>query len=84
MICSNDSNMEWLASKYLGVTETGAKPESKTFVLKNKTEKRKNHVSVFVEWSVVKYQLCKLVKAQRFNGLYFEKIDLEAKILHRF
>ena len=43
------------------------------WVFKN-TANEKIIYLVFVEWSLVKYQLCKSCLAQRFDVSYFEKI----------
>ena len=52
--CYTGPDMEWSTLKILVVTETGTKLQSKTFILKNTTN-RENIALAFVEWSVVKY-----------------------------
>ena len=75
-IYSAYSDFKLLTSKILEVTETGVSPDSKIVcgIFQNNWEN-----IVFVEWSVVKYWLCK--QAQRFDKVYLEKMYVEVKIL---
>ena len=70
--CSADSNIERLTSEILVATVSGAYLRSKTFVLKN--------AMFFVEWSVIKYQLCKAAQTARFELYSWKKKLLYVKI----